>query len=45
MTKPAGEIFSSRWALILAGLGMAVGTGNLWAVKGGTKLDQVAEEN
>ena len=30
MTKPAGEIFSSRWALILAGLGMAVGTGNLW---------------
>ena len=25
-----GETFSSRWGLILAGLGMAVGTGNLW---------------
>ena len=24
------ETFSSRWAVILAGLGMAVGTGNLW---------------
>ena len=24
------ETFSSRWALIAAGLGMAVGTGNLW---------------
>ncbi|HJO37224.1 MAG: sodium-dependent transporter [Vicinamibacterales bacterium] len=24
------ETFSSRWGLILAGLGMAVGTGNLW---------------
>ena len=30
MTKSGGEIFSSRWAVILAGLGMAVGTGNLW---------------
>ena len=28
MSKP--EFFSSRWALILAGLGMAVGAGNLW---------------
>jgi neurotransmitter:Na+ symporter, NSS family len=24
------ETFTSRWSLILAGLGMAVGTGNLW---------------
>ena len=24
------ELFSSRWAIIAAGLGMAVGTGNLW---------------
>ena len=24
------ETFSSRWAIIIAGLGMAVGTGNLW---------------
>ncbi len=24
------ELFSSRWALILAALGMAVGTGNIW---------------
>ena len=24
------EIFSSRWGIILAGLGMAVGTGNIW---------------
>lgn len=24
------EIFSSYWAVILAGLGMAVGTGNMW---------------
>ena len=28
MAKP--ETFSSRWGLIVAGLGMAVGTGNLW---------------
>ena len=28
MSKP--EMFSSRWAVILAGIGMAVGTGNLW---------------
>lgn len=28
MEKP--ETFSSRWGLILAGLGMAVGTGNMW---------------
>ncbi len=28
MVKP--ELFSSRWAIIAAGLGMAVGTGNLW---------------
>jgi len=24
------EVFSSRWALILAALGMAIGTGNIW---------------
>ena len=24
------EIFSSRWALILASLGMAIGAGNIW---------------
>jgi NSS family neurotransmitter:Na+ symporter len=30
MTRSGGEFFSSRWAVILAGLGMAVGTGNLW---------------
>ncbi|TDI93955.1 MAG: hypothetical protein E2O77_01895, partial [Caldithrix sp.] len=24
------EFFSSRWGLILAALGMAVGTGNIW---------------
>jgi len=24
------ELFSSRWALILSALGMAVGTGNIW---------------
>ena len=28
MSRP--ETFSSRWAIIIAGLGMAVGTGNLW---------------
>ena len=28
MSKP--DLFSSRWGLIVAGLGMAVGTGNLW---------------
>ena len=28
MSKP--EIFTSRWALILAALGMAIGTGNIW---------------
>ena len=27
---PSTERFSSRWAIIAAGLGMAVGTGNLW---------------
>ena len=31
--------FSSRWGLILAGLGMAVGTGNLW------RFPRVAAEN
>ncbi|HVS04274.1 MAG TPA: sodium-dependent transporter [Thermoanaerobaculia bacterium] len=25
-----GELFSSRWGLVLATLGMAVGTGNIW---------------
>ena len=24
------DFFSSRWGIVLAGLGMAVGTGNLW---------------
>ncbi len=24
------EIFTSRWGIIFAGLGMAVGTGNIW---------------
>ena len=24
------EVFTSRWALVLAALGMAVGTGNIW---------------
>jgi NSS family neurotransmitter:Na+ symporter len=24
------EYFTSRWALIVAALGMAIGTGNLW---------------
>lgn len=28
--QPKQELFSSRWALILAALGMAVGTGNIW---------------
>lgn len=28
--KPKQELFSSRWALILAALGMAIGTGNIW---------------
>lgn len=28
MNKP--EIFASRWGIIFAGLGMAVGTGNIW---------------
>ena len=28
--RAAQETFSSRWGLIVAGLGMAVGTGNLW---------------
>jgi len=28
--KKQTELFSSRWALILAALGMAVGTGNIW---------------
>ena len=30
MSSSKPEFFSSRWALILAGLGMAVGAGNLW---------------
>ncbi len=33
------ERFSSRWAIILAGLGMAVGTGNLW------RFPRVAAQN
>ena len=35
----AREQFSSRWGLILAGLGMAVGTGNLW------RFPRIAAEN
>ena len=30
MSRAATEAFSSRWGLILATLGMAVGTGNIW---------------
>ena len=30
MTNPKNEFFSSRMGLILAGIGMAVGTGNIW---------------
>ena len=37
MHKP--ELFSSRWAIIAAGLGMAVGTGNLW------RFPRVAAQN
>lgn len=33
------ESFSSRWGLILAGLGMAVGTGNMW------RFPRIAAEN
>ena len=35
----APDRFSSRWGLILAGLGMAVGTGNLW------RFPRIAAEN
>lgn len=35
----AQDRFSSRWGLILAGLGMAVGTGNLW------RFPRIAAEN
>ena len=27
---PRSEVFSSRWGMLLAMLGMAVGTGNIW---------------
>ena len=37
MSRP--ELFSSRWAIIAAGLGMAVGTGNLW------RFPRVAAQN
>ena len=33
------EIFSSRWALILASLGMAIGAGNIW------RFPRIAAEN
>lgn len=36
---PSGEFFTSRWALVLAALGMAVGTGNIW------RFPRVAAEN
>lgn len=29
-TKPPRDHFSTRWALILVALGMAIGTGNIW---------------
>lgn len=35
----APDRFSSRWGLVLAGLGMAVGTGNLW------RFPRIAAEN
>ena len=35
----SSDFFSSRWGLILAGVGMAVGTGNLW------RFPRVAAEN
>ena len=38
--KPAtSDLFTSRWGVILAGIGMAVGTGNLW------RFPRVAAEN
>ena len=37
MARP--ELFSSRWAIVAAGLGMAVGTGNLW------RFPRVAAQN
>ena len=30
MTQPAASFFTSRWGMIVAMLGMAVGTGNIW---------------
>ena len=36
---PKLDLFSSRWGLIVAGLGMAVGTGNLW------RFPRIAAEN
>lgn len=38
-SRPTGELFSSRWALVLATLGMAIGTGNIW------RFPRVAAEN
>ena len=35
----ARDLFTSRWGVILAGIGMAVGTGNLW------RFPRVAAEN
>ena len=29
-TESQGDRFSSRWGLILAAMGMAIGTGNIW---------------
>src|SRR3972149_4718585 len=29
-TPPAGEIFASRWGMLLAAVGIAIGTGNTW---------------
>ena len=33
------EVFTSRWALVMATLGMAVGTGNIW------RFPRVAAQN
>ena len=30
MSEKAVSMFSSRWSMMLAMLGMAVGTGNIW---------------
>ena len=39
MEKMKRELFSSRWTLVLAALGMAIGTGNIW------RFPRIAAEN